>query len=260
MPRTQHPEQRLAEIAARAGAKAALEFYPKKLDYLTKPDTTFVTEADFASERAIIRTIRKKFPTDRIISEESGIIGKDPRSTWIIDPIDGTANFIHKVPFFCMSVAFYKDDHPVAAAVYAPMQDEMFSTYKGGRSTLNGEHIHTSSARHLKDAYIDLYWERKSRTSILTGSRLAKEISIAGGRVRNFGSSALSICSVACGRSDAHIHTHILLHDVAAASLILKNAGGRISDFCGKGSGTRDGPIIASNGKLHKQLLPLFKH
>jgi myo-inositol-1(or 4)-monophosphatase len=247
---------RTAEKAARAGANAALTHYPGRIAYQTKPDTSLVCEADYHSEKAIIETIRTRYPSHRIISEEGGGAGKESEFAWIIDPIDGTANFIHRVPFFCVSVALYRGKSPLAAAVYAPMQDEMFATARETPSTLNGEPIHASSTQTLEGAYIDLYWERTKR-SILIGSRLSKAITQAGGRVRNFGSSALSVCSVACGRSDAHIHTHILLHDVAAAAQILRNAGGRITDFSGRPSGDRDGPLIASNTRIHRRLLEL---
>lgn len=216
----------------------------------------FVTEVDLAIEKHIRATILKKFPEHKFIGEELGwndIGTKD--LFWIIDPIDGTTNFIHGVPFCCISIALWNNQGPLIAVVYNPNTDELLTAQKNKGAFLNGEKIRVSAATNIKNIYGGAGWGRDHSMGIKIMPYMIQNV----GKVRVFGSSTLETCAVASGGFDYYVHGRLNIWDIAAAVLLITEAGGQATDWQGKKITPQTKQIIASNGKIHKKLLNLVK-
>lgn len=216
-----------------------------------------VTEVDEACEKLIIDRIRATYPDDPILSEEAGAIGVEAdRPVWVIDPLDGTRNFKMGIPFFCCSVALVRQGKAEIGAVYDPVHDEMFFARRGGGAFLNGEQISVADWDTLEDALISVSWVRRNvdRHHFLSYiDKLSKDTSY----FRRFGAAALVACYVACGRIHAYLQGGLHPWDVAAAVLILEEAGGVVTDFSGGAIDLRDRQIevVMANPRLHGLLV-----
>ncbi len=216
-----------------------------------------VTDVDRLSEKLIISAILRAFPGHSILSEESPPVNSGSRYRWVIDPIDGTTNFAHAFPFFCVSIALEESGRTILGVVYDPMRDEMFIARRGKGAALNGKKIEVS------------------RTALLGGSLLAtgfsygiteKDRNIAHFRkllvktqaIRRAGSAALDLCYVACGRFDGFWEMNLHPWDSAAASLIVEEAKGKVTKFDGKPYSCRDNNILATNGRIHNQMVKIL--
>ncbi len=250
-----------ATDAARAAGKIAREVYHQPRQIRFKGHKDIVTEADIACETAIIDIIQARHPSHRILSEERGgvaalteAVGGD--YVWIIDPIDGTHNYAAQLPYWCISVALAHEGETVVAAVYDPIHEEMFTALKGGGAKLNGAPISVSERTDLDDslAACDIgYDEIISPRSL----KIAQEVRPYVRRVRMLGSAVLAICYVATARIDLFFHLHLMPWDIAAAMLIVKEAGGLATDFDGKDSTIKSMEIVAANPVIHASFLEL---
>jgi myo-inositol-1(or 4)-monophosphatase len=242
--------------AARAGAAELTRFFNKSFTVSNKQGiNNLVTEADHASEKAILDLIKKEFPDHYILSEEAGEIIQDSNYKWIIDPIDGTVNFAHGIPICCVSIAIEHSGEIIMAAVYNPNLNEFFFAERGQGSLLNEKHIVVSEKNSVIDAclvtgfpytYLDMpngpleVFERFIRKGV---------------PVRRLGSAAIDLCWVAAGRFDGFYEHKLEAWDSAGGYLIVKEAGGKVTDFKGNKFSHYQPHVLATNGKIHEEML-----
>ncbi len=216
-----------------------------------------VTNADKASQEMIIKNIEERFPEHAIIAEEGyDKPGKDG-FTWYIDPIDGTTNFVHGVPMFCVSIALYKGALPMIGLCHNPSTQETFYAEKGKGAFLNGKPISVSRTENLLDALVATGFPYKSENM----DEVIKCFSNVVGKVqgiRRFGSAALDLCYVACGRFDAFWEMELKPWDMAAGILILEEAGGKTTGMNGADFDLHKGDIVATNKIIHNKFLQLM--
>ena len=218
-----------------------------------------VTEADHASEKVIFEIIKNEFPDHFILSEEAGEIARDSNYKWIIDPIDGTVNFAHGIPICCVSIGLELDGEMIMGAVYNPFIHEFYFAQKGYGASLNDKRIYVSEENEVMKSclvtgfpysYLD-----QPNGPLDVFSRLIRK----GVPVRRLGSAAMDLCWVAAGRFDGFYEHKLQAWDSAAGFLIVQEAGGRVSDFSGKKYSPYQPHIVASNGKIHDELLRWIK-
>lgn len=218
----------------------------------------FVGEADLASEKFIIEEIERHYPGSRIIAEESGESRSEEAQnglTWIIDPLDGTTNFIHNFPMFAVSIGLLKNGRLEAGVVYNPATKELFSSERGKGAFLNGEKISVSKTSVFKKSlFITGFY-------YFQGEELKKQIDIFARvqeitqAVRRLGAASLDICYVACGRADGFWEAGLNSWDVAAGTLILEESGGSFTDFKGKSGDIFNEEAVFTNGLVHDELI-----
>lgn len=246
---------RVAREAARAGGAILGRRFGRSQAYDRKGAIDLVTATDLASEAAILKVLRRCAPEHAILAEESGLhpsgAAKESAYRWIIDPLDGTTNFAHGYPFVCTSVGVSHKGRMVAGVVYDPVREELFAAARGQRATLNGRPIHVSAVRRLQESLLVTGFPYDV---FMRSRRVVREFEAflpkAQG-VRRDGSAALNLCYLACGRFDGFWELKLHPWDVAAGSLILEMAGGRISDYSGKAYDLSGEETLASNGLLH---------
>ncbi len=218
-----------------------------------------VTEADLASEKAVVDTIRAHFPDHAILSEESGRSGKNDHATWIIDPLDGTTNFAHNLPVFAVSIAYAEDGVVRHGTILNPARGELFQASTGQGASLNGRPIRVSNVSRLDSALLMTgfpYDLDKTLDAIL--ERLKTCLATVQG-VRRPGAAALDLCDVACGRCEGFWEERLKPWDTAAGALIVSEAGGRVTDFNGSPFLPEMPAILATNGAIHQELADLLE-
>jgi myo-inositol-1(or 4)-monophosphatase len=216
-----------------------------------------VTDADRAAEEAIVALIRQRFPRHQILAEEGTRGGQDSPYRWIIDPLDGTTNYAHRYPHFAVSVAVELAGELVAGAVYDPVRDEVFSARAGGGAFLNGAPIAVSGTNFLLDSLLCTgfpYDRGEFGPSLRRWERFINSAQA----VRRDGSAALDICYVAAGRFDGFWENHLRPWDAAAGMLMVQEAGGKLSGFEGGAPDLYSGELLASNGRIHEQMLAVL--
>ena len=253
---TSHIATFLADTAREAGAEIMTKFHNIKQQRSKGDRGDIVTEADIASERLILERIKAKFPNDGIISEEAGKYEGGSERFWLVDPLDGTRNFALGIPFFCVSIALIEGTKAIASVVYDPVHEETFLAERGGGAALNGTMLKVANNDEIDDAVISVSWlRRRVRRSQFIGymNRVAKHTSY----LRRLGAAALVCCYVAAGRIDAYMQGAINCWDVAAASLIVEEAGGLVTDFEGQPIDLSNPhtDILAANPALHTRIL-----
>ena len=243
--------------AAKAGAEALLKYHAslRRDQIALKGPNDFVTEADRESERRVSDILRRAFPDHAITGEEGGASEGSAEYRWIIDPLDGTVNFAHGYPAFCVSIACEADGVLEYGVIYDPLRDELFEGVRGGGATLNGRPIRVSATGRLERALIATGFPYDIRERIpATMARLSRIVAIAQG-LRRAGSAALDMCYVACGRLDGYFEENLKPWDTAAGLVILTEAGGRITTFDGGAYDIYAPNIAASNELLHQNML-----
>ena len=254
-----HPLQNVAVMAAQRGG-AILIRHLNKLDKIKvekKGHNDFVSDADRAAEEAVIEVIHKHYPDHAILAEESGASG-DSDTVWIIDPLDGTTNFLHGFPQFCVSVGVQVNGRTEAAAVYDPMRQELFAASRGNGATLDDRKIRVSGRREMEHALIGTGFPfRQADTD--TGpylTMLGKVVRNTAG-VRRPGAAALDLCYVAAGRLDGFWETGLKAWDLAAGALIIREAGGIVSGLDGSENYLDKGHILCGTPKIYAGLARL---
>lgn len=226
-----------------------------------KGDVNPVTETDREAERCIIQHLRAAFPDHRTFAEESG--GDAWQSPgppiWLIDPLDGTNNFAHGFPHVAVSLALVTDGEPVIGVIYDPLRDETFAAVAGGGATLNGEPIRVSHTPNLADAFLATGFPYDRRTATDNNvERMGRFVRRSLG-VRRAGAATLDLAYVACGRLDGFWEVRLAPWDVAAGILLVREAGGRATDFEGTPNCLSGAAIVASNGLIHDQMLEVAR-
>jgi myo-inositol-1(or 4)-monophosphatase len=220
-----------------------------------------VTETDTAAEALIIDRLRAAFPDHRFFAEEGG--GDDWRlpgsPIWLIDPLDGTNNFAHGYPYAGVSIALEIDGRPVVGAIYDPLRDETFVATEGGGATRNGMPIHVSPVERLADAFLATGFPYDRRTAADNNTQRLDHFLRRSQGVRRAGAAVLDLSYVACGRLDGFWEKGLHPWDVAAASLIVQEAGGRVTDFDGSPNYLSGEFFLASNGLIHDEMLRVIR-
>ncbi len=228
-----------------------------RVDYKGSIDP--VTEADTGAERLIIKTIRERFPGDDILTEESSDQRRESARRWIIDPLDGTTNFSHGFPFWCVSIAFEERGRVEAGAVYSPVLAELFTARRGQGAYLNGRRLRVSSQGRLDRGLLATGFPYDVHTSRNDNLNYFRRFIKRAQAVRRPGSAAMDLAYVACGRFDGFWEMKLKPWDMAAAALLVSEAGGRVTDFAGKGFSIYKPECLASNGRMHGKMVKALR-
>ncbi len=254
-----HPTLNIAVKAARKAAqiinRASLDIGLVKVH--TKRDNDFVTEVDQAAEAAIIDTIREAYPDHGILAEETGLTSAESGSEyqWIIDPLDGTTNFIHGFPQYAISIAQAHRGVLQHAVVYDPTRNELFTASKGAGAFLNDRRIRVSGRIRLQDSLIGTGFPFRDWTHVDNYLGMFKDVMQKCAGIRRPGAAALDLAYVACGRLDGFWEIGLSPWDVAGGALLITEAGGLISDFDGESEWLNSGNVVAGTPKVFPQLL-----
>lgn len=242
--------------AAQAGAVEIKRFFNGNFTISNKEGiNNLVTEADHAAEKAIINVIKSKFPDHYILSEEAGEIIQDSNYKWIIDPIDGTVNFAHGIPLNCVSIAVEHQGQVVLGVVYNPHLDELFFAEKGKGATLNDKPIHVSEQTKTINACLVTGFPYTYINSSNGPLEIFERFIRKGVPVRRLGSAAIDLCWVAAGRFDGFYEHKLEAWDSAAGYLMVEEAGGKVTDFNGGKFSIYQHRLLATNGKIHDEVL-----
>ena len=249
----------IEHIARKAGELAMTGFRkPEFAGVEFKSDRDLVTAVDRQVEAYIIGEIQDSFPEHSIFGEETGRADRGSDYCWVIDPIDGTTSFVHGQPFFSTSIALYCRDEAIAGAVYGPVINELFLAEKGCGATLNGEQIHVSSCPVLLEAVLATGFACLRAERPDNNLKYFNHIAPRLRGVRRYGSAALDLAYVACGRLDGFWEIGLAEYDLAAGALLVKEAGGVMCDFEG-GQSYPQGGTVATNGRIHDELLTCLR-
>ncbi len=218
-----------------------------------------VTVADYEAEDIIISKIRQKYPYHSILSEEAGFLKGTSEYTWIIDPLDGTGNFARQVPLFSVIIALAKGNNIITSVMFDPIHDEIFFAKKGKGAWLNNRRIHVSSESHLQDMTVTISNVRL-RSSTERFAHWRSLLALHTTYYKAFGSAAQAICALACGRTDVYIVSGAYPWDIAAGSLLVKEAGGVVKTFQKSRYSWRElnQRVVMTNPKLEKKIMNLL--
>ena len=245
---------------AREAGQILLEKFGRKINISKKGDIDLVTEADLASEKAIIERIRSHYPKHSILAEESGeAISLDNANSWkwIVDPLDGTTNYAHGYPCFCVTLALEHDGEIVVGVTFDPTRNELFAAEKGKGATLNNKPIHVSETEKLSESLIITGFPYNFKQKEDFAKHLTDFLLKSRG-VRRDGSAAIDMAYVACGRFDGFWEEGLHAWDVAAGVLLIEEAGGRVSYYDDSKFSIYNPPICADNGLIHAEMLQVL--
>ena len=242
--------------AAKAGAAEIVRFFNTDFKITNKEGINNpVTEADHASEKAIMAIIKSKYPDHYILSEEAGKIVQDSAYKWIIDPIDGTINFAHGIPLNCVSIAIEHEGEMIMGAVYNPHMNEFYFAEKGKGATLNDKPIKVSAQAEVIKACLVTGFPYTYLDMVNGPLEIFERFIRKGVPVRRLGSAAIDLCWVAAGRFDGFYEHKLEAWDSSAGYLIVEEAGGKVTDFKGDKYSPYQHRILATNGKIHDEML-----
>jgi myo-inositol-1(or 4)-monophosphatase len=213
-----------------------------------------VTETDLAVEDHLARRIAGRFPEHGILGEERvarAPSGDGPAYRWVIDPLDGTTNFVHAHPMFCVSIGLERDGEGTAGVIFAPYLEELFAAERGRGATLNGSACHVSEEEDLSHALLASGFAYRQDESANTNLENWSRLSLVARGLRRCGAAALDLAYVACGRYDGFWELYLSPWDVAAGALLVREAGGRVTDLSGRDVWPDGREILATNGRLH---------
>ena len=248
------------KAARKAGAIInRASFDVDKLTVQRKRQNDFVSEVDHAAERAIIDILRDAYPEHGILAEESGASGNKAGTAteyqWIIDPLDGTTNFLHGFPQYAVSIALARKGHLEQAVVYDPTRNELFSASRGGGAFLNDRRIRISKTRDLADSLIGTGFPFRDFSHLGPYMAMFRELTQKTAGLRRPGAAALDLAYVACGRCDGFFEIGLSPWDMAAGALLITEAGGLVADITGEQHFLESGNVIAGNPRIFGELL-----
>ncbi|MCH2668857.1 MAG: inositol monophosphatase [Gammaproteobacteria bacterium] len=253
----------ILNIAVRAAREAAVIMIRnlnriERLEVLQKRHNEFVSQVDRLAEEAIIGVIKEYYPEHSILAEESGKSG-DHEYEWIIDPLDGTTNYLHGFPVFSVSIAVMLKGQLEHGVVYDPLRQELFTASRGQGAQLDDRRIRVSKRTQMRQSLIATGFPYRGKDQLIDDYLgMLKEVIKQSTGVRRTGSAALDLCYVAAGRVDGFWEMDLKKWDIAAGALILKEAGGRISDYRGTDNYLNSGHIVAGNPKIYLALSELL--
>jgi myo-inositol-1(or 4)-monophosphatase len=247
-----------AEIAREAGALLA-NYFERRVAFELKGEFDLVTEADRASEKLVVERLRSHFPTHAIVAEEGGGHQSSSEYRWYVDPLDGTTNFAHSFPMFNVTLGLERTGEIIAGVIYDPLRQEMFTAERGAGAYLNNRRIRVSATRRLTDSLASTGFPSRKRHHNVN-IHFYYQLAMASHGVRRTGSAALDLAYVASGRLDFFWEFGLKPWDMAAGTLLVQEAGGRISDMQGSEHKlTGSDHLLADNGALHDEVLKIFQ-
>lgn len=255
-----HPMLTNAVKAARQ-AGDIINFASRDLGQLkiqTKSFNDFVSEVDQAAEKTIIDTLKSAYPDHGFLGEEGGDINETAENIWIIDPLDGTTNFLHSFPQYCVSIALQQKGVITQAVIYDPVHNDLFTATKGRGAFLNDKRIRVGSRIKLQEALISTGFPFREFSYLDTYMDMLKDMIKNTTGIRRPGSAALDLAYVAAGFSDGFFELNLSAWDIAAGALLVQEAGGIVGDFEGNESWLKTGNIVAANPKVFAQMLQVL--
>ncbi|HEX5321759.1 MAG TPA: inositol monophosphatase family protein [Stellaceae bacterium] len=259
---TRSPTINVMAAAALKAARGLLRDFGEveQLQVSVKGPADFVSTADLKAERTLKHELGRARPGYAMLFEEGGSTpGADPRHCWIVDPLDGTTNFLHGIPHFSISIALERDGEIVAGVVYDPTRNEMFAAEKGTGAYLNDRRLRVSARRKMDEAVIATGIPGRRGPAHEIHLATLASVSLATAGIRRFGSAALDLAYVAAGRYDGFWEFALSPWDIAAGLLLVREAGGYVSDLAGGHGMMESGDILAANDHLHLPLAVLLK-
>ncbi len=258
MPSSTHSDllPRMTAIAREAG-HLLMSCFERRIGYEYKGDVDLVTEADRASEKLIVERIRSAFPEHDIVGEEGTRKSAGGEYRWYVDPLDGTTNFAHGYPVFCVSLGIQREGELFAGVLYDPTRDELFSAEKGKGAALNGRPINVSKTRKLSESLLATGFPSHKRHKN-PNIHFYHQLTLRSHGLRRAGSAALDLANVASGRYDGFWEFNLNAWDTAAGVLLVQEAGGTVTRFDGKPWQIDSRETLASNGLLHAELMENF--
>jgi myo-inositol-1(or 4)-monophosphatase len=221
--------------------------------------SNLVTEADTQSEQLIRSIVAAQFPDDAVLGEEAGQSGKNAGHRWIVDPLDGTTNFAHGYRCFCVSIAYEHEGVVEFGVVYDPMAEEEFTARRGEGASCNGSALRVSDQEELRDALLATGFPAHKAGELQANLYPFADFAMKAQALRRDGSAALDLCYVAAGRFDGFWEPALHAWDVAAGALIVQEAGGRVTDYAGAPHLLEGAQLVASNGKIHAEMLAVLQ-
>ncbi len=247
----------MSEIAREAGA-LLIDYFRRRIGFEYKGDVDLVTEADRASEKLITQRIRSQWPDHDLIGEEGARRESNSDYRWYVDPLDGTTNFAHGFPVFCVSLGLEHRGELVAGVVYDPTRDELFAAEKGSGAWLNQERMHVSQTKELSESLVATGFPSHKRHKN-PNIYFYHQITLRSHGVRRAGSAALDLCNVAAGRLDGFWEFNLNPWDTSAGVVLVREAGGMVTRFDGSAFTIDSRETVASNGLIHQELLEEFQ-
>jgi myo-inositol-1(or 4)-monophosphatase len=246
--------------AAQCAGQIQLQYFNRvrRIQFKSKNKLNLVTEVDQLCEKKIQQLLGKSFPLFNFWGEESGQRKNESTFTWVVDPLDGTTNYAHRYPFFCSSIALIENRKPILGVIYDALRDECFTAEKNRGAYLNGKRLRVSSVSCLDESLLSTGFAYAVRETLYNLDNFRQFVLKAQG-VRRDGSAALNLAYVAAGRFDGFWERGIQAWDMAAGSLMVKEAGGRITDISGRPFDLMAENALASNGKIHSLIFQILQ-
>lgn len=237
--------------AARAAGNVILRHVSRLdgLNIVEKGRQDYASEVDSLAEKEIIRELRRAFPDHAFLCEESGALGQ-ARYTFVIDPLDGTSNFLHGIPHYAVSIGLLEGNEPIHAVIYDPQRNDIFTASRGSGAFLNDRRIRVAGRETLEGAMLVTGFPPRERKRLRPQLDAVHALLNEAEDIRRTGSAALDLAYVACGRADAYFEAGVKPWDIAAGILLVREAGGRCIDFRGANASPRNGQIVAGNLRM----------
>lgn len=253
-----HALLNIAVKGARKAGKIIIQnsFRIDRVRFNAKGKSDYVSEIDRLAEAEIVDVIRQAYPSHAITAEEEHQVPGDEYE-WIIDPLDGTTNYLHGIPRYGVSIAVRHRTRLQHAVIYDPVLDELFTASRGDGAKLNDRRIRCSSSRNLGTSVVSSGLVYRAIDELSSWLEICQEIALTGCGIRRTGSAALDLAAVAAGRHDGYWESGLKIWDVAAGALLVQEAGGMVCDFLGEDGYLESGRIIASNRNIHHDLLTI---
>lgn len=253
------PELEVATQAARAAGQVLMRYFETGVSHRSKDVGNLITDADLDAERAIVAILREAFPAHSILGEEEARHGDlDAEHLWVVDPLDGTNNFAHRLPHFAVSIAYYREGKAHCGVVLNPVHGDLFTAIRDGGALHNGQPVQVAEHNRLDQSMIGVgfYYDRGAmmEATLRSISDLFRQ-QIHG--IRRFGTAALDLCMVGCGQFGAFFEYQLAPWDFAAGRLFVEEAGGTVTNCLGAPLELSVSSVLASNGRLHQQMLDI---
>jgi len=256
-----HPMLNIAVRAARSAGQFIARSFESDvdLDIKQKGDNDLVTQIDVEAEKIIISKIKHSYPEHSFLCEESGVLAGDEEFKWIVDPIDGTTNFVRGIPHFCVSIALMYRDKLEQAVVFDPIKNELFTASKGNGAQMNNFRLRVKQAKELQNTLLATAFPLRDKSVSAKAIERFSRVYEQCGDIRRSGSAALDLAYVAAGRYDGYWEKGVKTWDIAAGELLVKEAGGLVTDFSGGHNSFQKEEIVAANPKLVKALVKTIR-
>lgn len=255
------PELIVAEQAARAAGQILMHYFEEGFSHRSKDVGNLVTDADLEAERTIVALLNQAFPGHSILGEEEARLGDlDAEHLWVVDPLDGTNNFAHRIPHFAVSIAYYRGGRAECGAILNPVSDDLYIASRGRGAFRNGRPARVAMHQRLDESMIGVgfYYDRGAMMEATLRSIADFFRSNIHG-IRRFGTAALDLCMVGCGNFGAFFEYQLAPWDFAAGRLFVEEAGGRVTDCFGGPLPMAASSVLATNGRLHDQALSIVR-